>query len=1047
MLINRTIFSLFFVLTFAVSCFPVSKIDIRLHSQLIKDKTPIPNASWVFNNENDYEFNSNYVEISNGTAKLKPVTTIFNTDATFNTGIHSETIATNNTLTIPSKGTGNPSVTSILPEVVSNLEAYYRMDGNWNDSSTHGRDATVSTGTPTFAKTWLGTGAAEFNGTSSLIVSPSANLEPKKISVSLWFRSSLKQSSTSNATQTLIASSMGANLTSNSFLVGVNNNTSPNLGSIFIEVDGVNLISTNFSSANLVPVNTWMHVVATYDGATVKCYLNGEEIINAPYAGGDNEYIAGSTSWRIARRWPEGAPLFNPKYLEGSLDEISIWDTVLTQTQAKKIYQEQLIGQFSRLTASWAPKKSSLIGYWNIDGTWLDASANKYKGTPNVIGYGYTTDSKVGPLAGIKTVSSLSTVSFGNMTPLNAISNFTVSGWYKFDLFENGKMLWSRDSGPTNNIKVLLNGTSGDVLIGLANGVADTSLKTTSNLLQPNIWYYITVVYDGSQSSDFTKLKLYVNGQPISLVAQVVGIPTVTGTNSTHMTYAQFQGSFDDFAIWNSSLTQADIISIYDRHQQPFSASFDSPIIDMGASVPWTSLTAKTTLPFYKEIPGLLQSETALDYSGSPRDFSNGLKALWHFNESSGTSLSDATGNGNTINLSGSAVLGSAGKLGTSVSFNGTSSYGETSTTPLITNTLSVCTWVNTSGAQAAGTRVLEQGGCNTNDGYGIELNNASSGKYDFVVWAGGAGTCTAACRATSATNIIPEAWNYICGTYNGVTSKIYINGKYENSATCSLSMNTQPLTIGKAAGGNSFLKGNVDETALWSRALSDNDIKELYLRGANRVKYQVRSCTQPNCSDATWIGPSGTSMSYFSELYNNDAINTITGKPEGNVLASALDLTFADFPLLARPANNRYFQFRTFLESDDQNNLCSGLPCMPIVNSISVDQSSLRYLGVSTIISKNAITTSSLQRLTTVTNRDCARFQLSLDNGVTWNWWDGSTWAAATDSITNANAISDFTSENLLLLGATSYKFKAYLPAATDFTAGCELSSVNLFY
>jgi hypothetical protein len=1042
MKINVSLFFLFFLLI--TGCNPVSTIRVTMAPRTLKTLTS--SESWQFSNESEYEFNNRYIEISNNKAKLRPVTTTFNTDFSFNTGTHSGTFATNNILTIPSKGAANPSVNTIVPEAASNLEAYYRMETDTSDSSGNARNATLSTGLMRIMKTWLGTGAAELNGDSSFVIDPAAKLEPKNISVSVWFRTSLRQAATSNATQTILAASMGAHPTNNSFFVGVNNSVSPTLGSIFVNVDGVNLPFKFVESSNVVPVNQWAHLFVTYDGFTIKCYLNGEEIINTPYAGGDNQYIADSTKWLIGRRWAEGAPLYNPKYLDGSIDELAIWNKALTQAQAKKIFQEQSQGQFNFLTSPWAPQLSNLVGYWNLDGTLNDSGPNKYKITPGTTNDFSTIDPKVGSATGLKTTSTATMMNVGNVTQLNSTAKFTISGWYKFNFFDDAKIIWSKNSSTTNNIRMILNGTAGDLLIGVANGAtANSSVKTTSNLLKTNTWYYLSVVYDGTQSSDSFRISLYVNGQPTTLVSEIAGIPATTGTNTTVLSFGQFRGSYDDFAIWNTALTQEEIISIYDRHQQPISASFDSPIIDMGTNVAWPVLDTKTSMPFYKELP--VQTENTADYSNSPSNFSNMLKGLWQFNETIGTTITDTSGNGNAISFNGSTLVGTPGRMGSSVYLDGVSSYGETSSSPSLANPFSICTWINTDEAPAAGTMVLEKGGCSTNDGFGLELNNASSSKYSFVLWGGGAGTCSASCRNSSTSNIIPAKWNFICGTYDGTTSKIYVNGKYENSATCPISMNSQLITVGASTAKDHFFKGHIDETALWSRSLPDNQIQELYRRGANRVKYQVRSCTQLNCSDAIWRGPDGLSTSYFSELHNNDVINATNGMPEGNILAQSLYLTFLDFTPLARPANNRYFQFRAFLESDDNNNLCSGLPCMPEIQSFSLGQPSEYYYGVSTVISKNAISVPNLQKISIVSNRDCARFQLSKDNGVTWSWWDGTNWSTATDTIANANAISDLNQEILSAFEATSYKFKAYLPAANDFSQGCELRSVNLIY
>jgi hypothetical protein len=78
-----------------------------------------------------------------------------------------------------------------------------------------------------------------------------------------------------------------------------------------------------------------------------------------------------------------------------------------------------------------------------------------------------------------------------------------------------------------------------------------------------------------------------------------------------------------------------------------------------------------------------------------------------------------------------------------------------------------------------------------------------------------------------------------------------------------------------------SFFSGNIDEVAIWNRTLHLEEILQLYLRGANQIKYQVRTCTNADCSDQDafigdgWKGPGGNYLTYFSELYNNSTVTS----------------------------------------------------------------------------------------------------------------------------------------------------------------------------
>ena len=57
-------------------------------------------------------------------------------------------------------------------------------------------------------------------------------------------------------------------------------------------------------------------------------------------------------------------------------------------------------------------------------------------------------------------------------------------------------------------------------------------------------------------------------------------------------------------------------------------------------------------------------------------------------------------------------------------------------------------------------------------------------------------------------------------------------------------------LTIGAFVGGSFPASGSFDEVAVWRRALDDDELRALWLRGMRRLGLQVRTCEQPDCGD-----------------------------------------------------------------------------------------------------------------------------------------------------------------------------------------------------
>ena len=81
-------------------------------------------------------------------------------------------------------------------------------------------------------------------------------------------------------------------------------------------------------------------------------------------------------------------------------------------------------------------------------------------------------------------------------------------------------------------------------------------------------------------------------------------------------------------------------------------------------------------------------------------------------------------------------------------------------------------------------------------------------------------------------------------------------------------------VSFGSSPGVGQPITGYLDEFAVWARGLHDREIRDLYKRGVNQVKFQVRSCDDSVCNGETWLGPDGTANTYFTEEHNCTSID-----------------------------------------------------------------------------------------------------------------------------------------------------------------------------
>ena len=166
----------------------------------------------------------------------------------------------------------------------------------------------------------------------------------------------------------------------------------------------------------------------------------------------------------------------------------------------------------------------------------------------------------------------------------------------------------------------------------------------------------------------------------------------------------------------------------------------------------------------------------------------------------------------------------SYGKIGQGALFNGTTSK------ILIANataysTVSVSLWFNTS---AGGNMTLFN---LNNSGQTQDLEvTLQSGKLVFDTWNG-----TTSYAVTSAGTYNNGAWHHVVAIKNGTTLSAYVdNVSVGSTAQTAFSVGGTEWSIGvQYYNNNAFLNGDLNEIGLWSKALSAQEITDLYNAGA----------------------------------------------------------------------------------------------------------------------------------------------------------------------------------------------------------------------
>ena len=159
-------------------------------------------------------------------------------------------------------------------------------------------------------------------------------------------------------------------------------------------------------------------------------------------------------------------------------------------------------------------------------------------------------------------------VTFGNISNFSGATQFTFSGWYKFNTVPARESIFSILVDNNNFFDVLMYDALTYVQIKL--GVVAQYVQFNSSLFTQGQWSHIVVAYDNSKSTNREKLKVYINNVDIYYViynaltsALPIGTNTVTIGDTTRISGVQLNGKVDECAVFSTQLSASDVATIY----------------------------------------------------------------------------------------------------------------------------------------------------------------------------------------------------------------------------------------------------------------------------------------------------------------------------------------------------------------------------------------------------------------------------------------------------------------------------------------------------
>jgi chitodextrinase len=275
---------------------------------------------------------------------------------------------------------------------------------------------------------------------------------------------------------------------------------------------------------------------------------------------------------------------------------------------------------------------------------------------------------------------------------------------------------------------------------------------------------------------------------------------------------------------------------------------------------------------------------------------STGLVAHWSYDQSTGTTLTDDSGNGHTGTFA-STPTWAAGKINNGLTLNGTDNVAIGNITQINgASQVTLTTWIKRA---ANGAAVLVGKQASKQD-FGIEAYGDGKVYFDISKGADTYGTVT----------LNDTAWHHVALVFDGTQTgnanrlKAYVDGvqktlAFSGTVGTSTSTSTTPFNIGKMS--SEYSNGQVDDTWLYTRALSASEVQDLMQSG--QAQLDILAPSIPANLSATVVSQSQINLAWTAST-DNVGVTGYRIYRDGAAVGTATGTTYQDKNLAAGTAH-----------------------------------------------------------------------------------------------------------------------------------------------
>lgn len=260
----------------------------------------------------------------------------------------------------------------------------------------------------------------------------------------------------------------------------------------------------------------------------------------------------------------------------------------------------------------------------------------------------------------------------------------------------------------------------------------------------------------------------------------------------------------------------------------PYSVSWDTTAIANGTH----ALSARA-----RDAAGNTTMSTPINVTVSNLQ-NPGLVAAYDFDEGTGTTAHDLSGNNNIASLQ-NGVAWAAGQYGSAAKLDGVNDFiliPNSATTNVAGNEITISMWINPQPTGTADTVLIGKFWNATMTApyyqYGLELTGGTVPNFEV-------GTAAGVQQNSMQAGLPLNQWSYLAVVYDGAQVKYYVNGALVTAQPLSATIVARgnPINVGADISPNQFTKGLLDDLRIYNRALTQTQVQSDMMTPIGQLK------------------------------------------------------------------------------------------------------------------------------------------------------------------------------------------------------------------